>query len=358
MADIHETSGDGATVNRWTKYGHDRLYVTAADRTRLGWLDLKTGDLHVEADRRAGELHNALAGHPLGRHATAAPPTASAASADGPPPPSDPPDTAAAPVAPAGPTAPFAAAAAAPQPHPASPPPASPPGPTPQAKPAVAAGTGWVDLAANRPGQGAREQADQHLTAMRERSRVGTFLARALDVKTDERAWRTGAKGEESIGGRLERLADGGWRVLHSVPVGDRGSDIDHVLIGPGGVYTVNTKNHPGKSIWISPTQVRVDGHPVPYLRNSRFEADRAKRLLSAALGWEPPVRPVLILLTGTLIPDVTIKGGGPDDVLILDRMDVPGAFKRSPARITAEQVDAIYEVARRSTTWTRRGTR
>jgi len=39
------------------------------------------------------------------------------------------------------------------------------------------------------------------------------------------------------------------WRVLHSVPLRDaRGAvrgDIDHVLIGPPGVVTINTKHHP-----------------------------------------------------------------------------------------------------------------
>jgi hypothetical protein len=35
---------------------------------------------------------------------------------------------------------------------------------------------------------------------------------------------------------------DEAWRVLHSVPVGSRDSDIDHVVIGPGGVYTINAK--------------------------------------------------------------------------------------------------------------------
>ena len=69
---------------------------------------------------------------------------------------------------------------------------------------------------------------------MKERSTVGTIIARTFDKKTDERAWRVGAGGEETVGGRLEKLAKHGWHVLHAVPVGDRGSDIDHVVIGPG----------------------------------------------------------------------------------------------------------------------------
>jgi hypothetical protein len=189
---------------------------------------------------------------------------------------------------------------------------------------------------------------------MKERSRVGTFIARTFDMKTDERAWRVGAGGEETVGSRLEKLVKHGWHVLHSVPVGERGSDIDHVVIGPGGVFTVNTKTHPDGRGWVGRNSVRVNGHAVPYLRNSRFEAQRAERLLSAAVGFPVSIRPVLVFLTGTLIPNVAIKTA-PDDVVILDRTDIPGAFKRSSKKLAAEQVAMIYDQARRSTTWTRK---
>lgn len=209
----------------------------------------------------------------------------------------------------------------------------------------------WVDLSLNRPGQATREQAQAELEAARARSRLRSGLARMLDVHTEERAWRIGAQGEETVGERLERLRERGWQIIHSVPVGTRGSDIDHLLIGPGGVWTLNTKNHPGKKIWVSPKQVRVDGQPVPYLRNSEFEADRVRRALRHQLGWEPFVKAGLVFLTGTLVPNVTIKEM-PATVLILDRMDVPGAFRRSPERLTSQQVAEIFEIARRSTTW------
>ena len=139
--------------------------------------------------------------------------------------------------------------------------------------------------------------------------------------------------------------------MLHSIPVGKRGSDIDHVVIGPAGVFTINTKKHPGKKVWVSKNAVLVNGHRTDYLRNSRFEGERATKLLTAAVGFPVFVKPVLIFTTGTLSPDVTIKSR-PDDVGILDRTDVPRAFKRSTVLMTTEQVEQVYDVARRSTTW------
>jgi hypothetical protein len=53
-----------------------------------------------------------------------------------------------------------------------------------------------------------------------------------------------GATGEEQVGELLEGLGERGWRVVHDASLG-RGN-VDHILIGPGGVFTVETKSHPG----------------------------------------------------------------------------------------------------------------
>jgi len=53
-----------------------------------------------------------------------------------------------------------------------------------------------------------------------------------------------GATGEEQVGGLLDGLAGRGWHVVHDASLG-RGN-VDHILVGPGGVFTVETKSHPG----------------------------------------------------------------------------------------------------------------
>jgi hypothetical protein len=173
-----------------------------------------------------------------------------------------------------------------------------------------------------------------------------------FDVKNDERAWRVGADGEETVGARLEKLRKHGWHILHALPIGRGDADIDHLVIGHGGVYTINTKNHPGKKIWIGKYAVQVNGQSVPHLRNSKTEAERVGRTLSAAVRFAVPVKPALVFLTGGLIPDVTIRQR-PPDVLIFNKLNVVRAIKRAPKRLDQEQVQAIYEVARRCTTWT-----
>lgn len=127
------------------------------------------------------------------------------------------------------------------------------------------------------------------------------------------RSWYVGLLGEQAVAERLRRLPEG-WLVLHSVPVGDRGSDIDHVLVSPSGcVLTLNTKHSPGGKVWVSSKAFLVNGQRQPYLRNSSHEAARAAKLLSAATGGTVDALAVIVVVGAT----VTNKGE-PKDVAVV----------------------------------------
>ena len=203
------------------------------------------------------------------------------------------------------------------------------------------------DLAANRPGQAARRRALEERAAHPARS----FFARVLLVHTDERAWRLGGDGEELVGRVLQRLTtkqDPGWRVIHSIPIGTQGSDIDHVVVGPGGVFTLNAKHHPRARIWVGGDTLLVNGTRQPYLRNSRHEAARASRLLTAACGF--PVE-----VTGVVVPvnasDVVIKKA-PVGVHVVNRRRLSRWLRGRARVLDADRIDAVYAAARRPSIW------
>lgn len=56
--------------------------------------------------------------------------------------------------------------------------------------------------------------------------------------------------------------------MLHAVEVGQNGSDIHHIVIGPPGVITLNAKRHPGGKAWVGERMVTVNGQKTDYLRN------------------------------------------------------------------------------------------
>jgi hypothetical protein len=199
------------------------------------------------------------------------------------------------------------------------------------------------DLALRRAGETLQAQAEAAWQAAPIRSALGQLMR----FHTPARAWRLGAAGEIRVGAQLDKLTqlDPRWRALHSVPVGRRGSDIDHVVIGPGGVFTINTKHHPDARIWVAGDTVKVNGLRHAYIRNSRHEAERASRLLSDACGFDVPVTPLIV----TVGADLTIKEH-PADVHILSRHLLRRWLRRRPEVLSA--ADAIFDQARRSSTW------
>jgi hypothetical protein len=199
------------------------------------------------------------------------------------------------------------------------------------------------DLAANVAGAAARAKRDE----INAQAPVRNLVARVLGVTTEERAWRVGAKGEEKVGGELAKLGDG-WHVLHAVEVGHHGSDIDHVVIGPAGVFSLNTKRHPAGKVWVGERMVMVNGHRTDYLRNSRFESARAARLLSGACGRPVPVAAVIV----TVDLDALAIKQMPNDVHVTTRRELLRWLRSRPPVLDPGAVADVYRVARLDVTW------
>lgn len=72
---------------------------------------------------------------------------------------------------------------------------------------------------------------------------VSMFVISHFVLPTVDRRDR-GATGEEHVGALLDSFCGEDWQVLHDVSLGH--GNIDHILIGPGGVYTIETKSHEG----------------------------------------------------------------------------------------------------------------
>lgn len=199
-----------------------------------------------------------------------------------------------------------------------------------------------IDLSQNRAGESVKAKAAE----VRAEAPVMNLMARLLGVHTDERAWRIGAKGEAKVGKKLDKLPDG-WHVLHNVPVGEHDSDIDHVVIGPGGVFTLNTKHHPGGRIRIAEDTFMVNGRKTRYLHISRFEAERASKLLSEATGFALHVEPIIVVVGA----DITRKAD-PAGVHVVYRETLTRWFAKRPEVLPGDRVQAVVDVARWESTW------
>lgn len=322
-------------VKRWRRFGKDRLYVTR-EEVLVGWWDLMADRGHPESPADEATLVAAVVkwrGEQDQQQGLALPAATGEASEPdilGVPSGSQPHESAPVPVRASESSTVAVTTTSAPASAQRDAEPARP----------------WLDLSTNQPGAEARERAEAAWSA----APVKSTLARVLRVHTSERAWRIGADGEERVGARLAKLSrkDPRWRSLHAIPVGSRGSDIDHLAIGPGGVFTVNAKHHPGAKIWVGGNTFLVDGHKQPYIRNSRHEAARAAKLLTSACGFPVHVEGIIATVNAD---DVVVKGA-PAGVHVVPRMQLVRWLSRHGDIYDEEIIDAIHDAARRSTTW------
>jgi hypothetical protein len=201
------------------------------------------------------------------------------------------------------------------------------------------------DLARNRPGDGIRAQA----LAAKRAAPVKTWLGRVLGEHTEERAWRVGANGEQKVGRQLDKL-DPAWKALHSIPVRAGDADIDHLVIGPGGVFTVNSKHHPGKKVWVGGETVMVSGHRQPYVRNARSEAEHAARCLGDVIGSRVDVIGLIAIVGADTF---TVKAQPEDGrVHVVARRELVRWLRRRPVVLLPGEVDRIFEGARDARIW------
>jgi hypothetical protein len=68
--------------------------------------------------------------------------------------------------------------------------------------------------------------------------------ARVEAIQKERMHYVRGARGEEFVGWLLEDLP-AGWHVFHGIQLNE-GRDLDHIVVGPGGIFLISTKSYRG----------------------------------------------------------------------------------------------------------------
>lgn len=241
----------------------------------------------------------------------------------------------------------------------------------------------WEDVARRRPGEGLVQES---------RSRW----------ERDEASWswRVGAEGEYVLAEALKELIEPRglgrlrrgrgatpWCVLHGPKIGSAAvADVDHVLVGPPGLVVINAKMlSPKYPVTLHDGEVAVGTFRRDFVRKVREDAGRTRWLLATAAdavlerrrrgdlpsAWDfsgswgvlerfaagvrgagagqwPPVTPALGFVgSGGLEEQM-----GP--VVVARASTISRMLRERPSVVDARHVSALYELARRSTTWTR----
>lgn len=170
-----------------------------------------------------------------------------------------------------------------------------------------------------------------------------------MTVLTAWRIWRVipqlknlrqARDGERVVGQFLERLREDGYQVFHDV-VGN-GFNIDHLIIGRTGVYTIETKT------WSKPIKGRpeiiFDGERVLAGKQSpdrdpiiqaKAQAGWIRALIQESAGKKTFVRPVVVF-PGWFISAST---GALKEIWVLEPKALPTFLSNEPERLSEEDV-------------------
>jgi len=137
--------------------------------------------------------------------------------------------------------------------------------------------------------------------------------------------WERGADGERRTATVLDALPGDEWTVLHDVPwPGRPRANIDHVVIGPPGVFVIDSKNWSG-SVGVVDGVLRQNGRRRETTAVAAGEAATAVRQLLPAL----PSVPVQGVLCFVRDEDVAGRAGG---TLLCSTANVAALLQTRPA--------------------------
>ena len=145
--------------------------------------------------------------------------------------------------------------------------------------------------------------------------------------------YELGFQGERYVGEELNQLLGRGFHVFHDLPFD--GFNIDHVIVGPPGVYAVETKTRrkpvngeKGKST----NRIYFDGKTLTYphgtdsygLEQAKRNADDLASWLSSATGDRVTVHPVLTF------PGWWVERTGRGPVTVVNSREITKIFPKS----------------------------
>ena len=123
------------------------------------------------------------------------------------------------------------------------------------------------------------------------------------DEPQSTRAWQTGAVGEQRLGRRLDFLVGDGVLVLHDRRVPGTRANIDHIAVGPAGVFVLDAKRYKGKR----PERQVSAGMFRPRVERLVVGGRDRTNLLDGIGGQVDQVRTALS--RGGGLPDVVVRG-------------------------------------------------
>lgn len=147
-----------------------------------------------------------------------------------------------------------------------------------------------------------------------------------------------GARGEERVSNLLSALPDK-YHIFNDFVAG--GLQVDHVVVGPAGVYAVETKFWSGK-VTIEEGKILVDGNKPtrPPLVQVQREAAAVKAELEKA-GWSGAVTPLLVFASNSFVSHIAELNG----VVVLNSSEIKAGFATERVVIAPDELERLVSL-------------
>jgi hypothetical protein len=161
-----------------------------------------------------------------------------------------------------------------------------------------------------------------------------------FQVSQDARNWQRGARGEQHTARQLRRLLPHGWVLFHDLAIPNSRGNIDHLVIGPGGVFLVDSKNWRGRLAFAPDGTLWHGSYPLTAtLATIGFEA----RAIAGALAVPGLAVEPLLVVHGSTIPWGEQYLGG---IAILPARRLVATLLALPPLLTDQQVTQVAQRA------------
>jgi len=178
------------------------------------------------------------------------------------------------------------------------------------------------------------------------------LIIRIFRILGERHAYQLGYAGEVAVAGSLNELIRDGYYIFHDIQ-GDRKFNIDHIAVGPNGVFAIETKvKTKSKKV---PTKmaykVFYDGEALyfpekpkcrhkDYIEQAESGAKWVSKWLSSATGMSVKATPVLVM------PGWFIERKRPGGILVLNHNQLAALERVNNARLSQEEVRCIaYQI-------------
>ena len=170
------------------------------------------------------------------------------------------------------------------------------------------------------------------------------------DKLRESRMWRRGYEGERVVGELLEDSLSDKYHVFNDVKFPGRKANLDHIVIGPSGIFVLDTKNWRGTVAWAEDGETLLwNGEPE--------KKGTAKVILADALDVHDKlktltnkdyfIKPVLVFPLAKVMPRLNTRIDLQQDDYLIDKrlnyIDKRYALSDSDVNVAVRALNALF---------------